>query len=249
MTNQQPSYYAVIPADVRYSDIPHGAKLLYGEITALCHKEGYCWATNEYFAGLYGISERQITRWITSLEPFIKIENSQSKARKIWITNLDKNVHVGKSNPDKNVLVNLDKNVQKLTSPNIGRVSKDINNTHSGFDQFWKAYPRRIAKKKALQVWSKIKFEPDTLQKILNSLETYKKTPQWTKDNGSYIPHPATWLNQERWDDELGVQNNEPVRIAVPEKRQPVVASPEGLKRLEQIKQRALSKSTINKNV
>lgn len=62
-------YYAIIPAAVRYDkDLPPNAKLLYGEITALCNKEGYCFASNEYFANLYGVSKRSITGWIASLE-------------------------------------------------------------------------------------------------------------------------------------------------------------------------------------
>ncbi len=62
------SYYAVIPAAVRYDNkiIPH-AKLLYGEITALCNEKGYCWATNDYFSNLYSVSKRTISSWIKSL--------------------------------------------------------------------------------------------------------------------------------------------------------------------------------------
>ena len=65
----QKAYYAVIPANVRYdADIPANAKLLYGEITALCNQKGYCWATNEYFANLYGCSKRSISEWIAKLK-------------------------------------------------------------------------------------------------------------------------------------------------------------------------------------
>lgn len=65
---QQPSYYAIIPANVRYANIPDKAKLLYGEITALCNQKGYCWATNEYFASLYGVHKKSISRLISILE-------------------------------------------------------------------------------------------------------------------------------------------------------------------------------------
>jgi DNA-binding transcriptional ArsR family regulator len=68
MSEQAPNYYAIIPANVRYDKtlIPN-AKLLYGEITALCSKEGYCWASNAYFADLYDVSMRAISGWISQL--------------------------------------------------------------------------------------------------------------------------------------------------------------------------------------
>jgi len=63
------AYYAVIVADVRYDNsLKPNAKLLYGELTALCNQYGYCWATNEYFAKLYGISVVTVSRLISQLE-------------------------------------------------------------------------------------------------------------------------------------------------------------------------------------
>ena len=91
-SNLKPAFYAIIPAHVRYcKDLEPNAKLLYGEITALCQQEGYCWATNQYLADLYEVNISTIKRWITSLEDnkFIFIDhvkNGFQDQRRIWIS-------------------------------------------------------------------------------------------------------------------------------------------------------------------
>ena len=69
MENNIPSsYYAIIPAYIRYNkELKFAERLMYGEITALSNKEGYCYASNRYFADLYGVSISTILRWISHL--------------------------------------------------------------------------------------------------------------------------------------------------------------------------------------
>ena len=74
---EKPNYYAIIPANVRYDkDLKDKAKLLYGEIVALTQRNGECWATNNYFAELYGVSKMTISRLIQDLvdKHYISIE-------------------------------------------------------------------------------------------------------------------------------------------------------------------------------
>jgi DNA-binding transcriptional regulator GbsR (MarR family) len=79
MENQK-NYYAIIPADVRYDKrLTPNAKLLYGEITALCNEKGYCWAGNEYFSELYGVSKTSISKWIKQLSDYNYIQLSYQK--------------------------------------------------------------------------------------------------------------------------------------------------------------------------
>ncbi len=67
------------------------------------------------------------------------------------------------------------------------------------FEAFWREYPRKIGKGSAYKAWGKLK---PPLEICLSTLKWQKKTDQWLRDNGQYIPHPATWLNQRRWEDE-----------------------------------------------
>ena len=71
------------------------------------------------------------------------------------------------------------------------------------FDKFWQAYPKKVSKKQAQKSWKKINPSLELFEKILKALEMVKQTEQWEKDNGKFIPYPATWLNQERWTDEI----------------------------------------------
>lgn len=94
MDEARPSYYAIIPADVRYDDdIPPNAKLLYGEISALIGAEGYCYASNAYFSQIYKMSAETISRLISKLEKagyihrqVVKDNTGQIVSRRLYLT-------------------------------------------------------------------------------------------------------------------------------------------------------------------
>lgn len=67
------------------------------------------------------------------------------------------------------------------------------------FDMFYARYPRKVARKVALASW--VKIDPAEHPKIMAALERHRKSEDWRKQHGMFIPYPATWLNQERWTD------------------------------------------------
>lgn len=76
------------------------------------------------------------------------------------------------------------------------------------FENFWKAFPnKKCGKKTAFKAWSKQNGNRPDVDTLLNVLEQHKKSEQWQKDGGQYIPMATTWLNQERWDAEMSVDN------------------------------------------
>ena len=89
----KPSYYAIIPSKVRYcEELKFAERLLYGEIYALSGKEGYCFATNKYFARLYNVTIETISRWISHLNKLgfveveiIKNEDNEIIQRRIYV--------------------------------------------------------------------------------------------------------------------------------------------------------------------
>jgi len=90
------------------------------------------------------------------------------------------------------------KNNSSFSSSIAYSSNKDI---YTSFEKFWEVYPRKIGKKPAKLAWEKIKPDDGLLEKILLAVEKQKQTKQWQQKH--FIPYPSTWLNQERWKDEV----------------------------------------------
>ena len=85
MEENKPSYYSILPATVRYdNDLNASTKILYAEITSLCSKHGFAYPKNNYFANLYNVSEKSISRWINVLKSkgYIYIKHQYKKGTK-----------------------------------------------------------------------------------------------------------------------------------------------------------------------
>lgn len=78
------------------------------------------------------------------------------------------------------------------------------------FEEFWKLYPRKEGKGAARKKWDQISPNAELFNKIITAVQdNIDNNAQWKKDNGQYIPHPTTWLNQGRWDDDISTMKHE----------------------------------------
>jgi hypothetical protein len=73
------------------------------------------------------------------------------------------------------------------------------------FDAFWSAYPKKRAKDDAQRAFNKRKPDAALLARMLDAIKTQRASEDWQKDSGKFIPYPATWLNDGRWQDEGAV--------------------------------------------
>ncbi len=135
----QPSYYSIIPATVRYDErLKYAERLLYGEITALIGKEGYCFASNGYFSKLYGVIPGTISRWISHLDKleYIKVELIRNEKKEI----IERRIYIT-DNSCRQIMKNTYKQnsiypyEQKSTEP-ISKKAKD-NNINIMIDRFF----------------------------------------------------------------------------------------------------------------
>lgn len=207
-----PNYYAIIPADVRYDpNLKDKAKLLYGEIIALSDKTGYCYASNKYFAELYGISQTTVSLLIKDL-----IQNRYIESEIIYKEGtkeiLNRYLRIIKGGYLRNFKEGYLKN---LKDNNINNNNTSINkeNYIKEFEKFWKHYPRKLKKQKSLEAFIKCKPTKELVEIMIKQVERFKDTKQWKEENGKYIPHPTTWINNKRWEDEFETDTEREERI------------------------------------
>ena len=147
-----------------------------GEQLVDCYKVNDIWElNNKYYQG--GIERKHLS-------------NNGGVDRKHPITKVVSKEHKVVSKGDKG-------GAERKQKKNI----KNNKNIEYNFNKFYSIYPKRIARLVALKSFEKINPDNSLLEAILSDIERRKKSEDWTKDNGKYIPYPATYLNQQRWND------------------------------------------------
>ena len=113
------------------------------------------------------------------------------------------------SNKNKNQNKKENKNQNKEHEETRAREEK----TPPGFDRFWESYPRKTAKQEAIKAFEKLKPDAMLIETMVKAVERQKQSAQWQEDGGRYIPHPATWINQRRWEDVLPAKGPEKLKV------------------------------------
>lgn len=209
-------YFVIIPARVRLDKtlLPLD-KLIYGEILSLSHQTGYCWAQNSTLGEVYGARPETVSRSIRKLQNagYIQVSftgkgnsgrrilplDSDIKAIDSQIKLLD--VQVKGDDVQIKAPLTCRSSTLDLEVKQNSKETIQVEQIHL-FNEFWSAYPRKQGKAKAAQAFAKLKPDESLLGEILAALDWQKQSASWTKENGQFIPLPATYLNGRRWEDE-----------------------------------------------
>lgn len=200
------SYFAVIPANVRYDErLRPNEKLLYGEITALCNEKGYCWASNHYFAHLYGVTPQAVSKWVLNLQKtgYISISYEYKPNTKEINTRIIQLVSINVdevSTKVSGVSTNVDRGYQQKFKENNTGFNNNKNNIYiSEFSELWNLYPRKIGKESALKAYVKARKSGTLFEAVKKGIEQYA---EYSKNQDvKFIKHGSTWFNQKGWED------------------------------------------------
>lgn len=120
---------------------------------------------------------------------------------------------------DKNSIDNIYAQNDNSNNENENLKDEQINDWENKFNKFYSQYPKKVSKQLVRKWFEKNKPNNELFEVMINSLEVFKKTKDWLKDNGQFIPYPSTWLNQRRWEDEIVTQQkktiNDPIEYKV----------------------------------
>lgn len=221
MSGEFRAFWAVVPATVLYDDtIPANAKLLYGQITQMTGADGCCGMTNAQLAEPNGLSEDSVSRLIKALEKAGHIElrytpdaRDGHPTRSIYqvlqsppLTGKNADKLTGKKteplSAKKSMGNVLNNNILPPKSPHGGRRAKSAAEWKpERFEGFWKFYPRGEGRQAAIRAWDRLRPDDALIVEIGRALTAQKASPEWMAGIG--IPHASTYLNQQRWTDEV----------------------------------------------
>ena len=213
--NEQPSYFAVIPASVRYDkDLKANEKLLYGEITTLCNSNGICFVSNKYFADLYCVTSQAVSKWILHLQElgYITVEytyrdnTKEIEKRIIRLKEVSTNIDTYQQMIEENNIKEKDIYYNNINYIDKKKEKEIINNKEKEieieFESLWQKYPKKVGKAKSLKSYIKARQKGATYDEVILGLENYLKQIEIFETKKQFIKDGSTWFNNECWKDE-----------------------------------------------
>ncbi|UIK47419.1 helix-turn-helix domain-containing protein [Staphylococcus pettenkoferi] len=214
--NEQPNYYSIIPAHVRYDkELKPMEVIMYGELTALSNKYGYSYASNNYFAELYNVHKKTVSTWISHLKEkgyidtvVIRDENMTVTERRIYIT-ASYPLNHGEGYPQKN-----GEPIHKKTEENNTRENNTSINSDSDTSQIFQLVSKEL---EMIQSPLKVQELEDELNLIKgNKLEITGVAINYCKQNKKGINYLIKVLRN--WNNE-GVDTKEKALAKVTPKK------------------------------
>jgi len=169
-------------------------------------KRGQLITGRKSIAKATGLTERQVRTSLANLEKTGET-TSKSTNRFTVVTICNYNKYQIKENKNDQQTANKRPTSDQQTTTNKNEKKKEEVNPSTDFDKFYSAYPVKKGKDAAKKAFAKMNGTKPNIEILLQILEKHKKSPDWTKDGGQFIPHPATWLNKKRWEDEVTTKN------------------------------------------
>jgi hypothetical protein len=169
--------------------------------------------SNPQLANVLCTSPNHITKLLTELREFIRIEHPQSRYRKIYYSIQTDGVERNPVNPTGTQLNPagglLNPNRLHTQSVRIDKIkgTKESKETKERvdclFEQFWANYPKKISKVFAHKAFSKLDPDDALFDTMLDALDQYRYSEQWSRNDGQFIPYPANWITNRRWEDQI----------------------------------------------
>lgn len=101
------------------------------------------------------------------------------------------------------IIPNLISEVKQLRAELSKKKTKSQKKDATAFELFYKSYPKKISRGSAQKAWDKLNPDPALIETIMKALEAQKQSAAWLEQGGKFVPYPATWLNNQRWADEI----------------------------------------------
>ena len=196
----------------KFLKMPMSSRLLYYDLGMNADDDGFV----EHFMVLRMTGATQQDLGVLELNGLVKVFDENV----LWIKDWKENNYIQKDRYQQSKylqIYNLDTIcIQDVYTGKDSIVKNSIDNniyTHELFEKFWNAYPKKVDKKKAKEKFTKLKPTEELVDLMIKQIEKFKQTNAWQKDDGKYIPYPTTWLNGNRWEDEIETEEEKEAKM------------------------------------